>query len=141
MIPSGVVVVNGRDGDLIWEVAVDGEASMMDTMLRVWRSGVCVLSSGFSGPGLYPGADINQWRGREQDTPHFVMARTRLEVARVRARTDRGLDVELVTNAASVTHGLRFHATALPDGHAPASLSIYVVGVGWKEVVTPIPSH
>lgn len=140
MTSSERVVLRGSAGDLTWEVVVQGDIEHLETMLYVRRGEVSVLKAGFSGPGLYPGALMNEWRGREEGTPHFVMARTKLDVHRVIAQTDRGLNVELATEADSVAFGLRFYAAVLPEGHAPGRLHAYMAGKGRADdVVTPTP--
>lgn len=138
--PESNVVLRGQHLDLTWEVLLSGEVTMLFTMLQVRRGDVLVLSSGFGGPALYPGESVNDWRGREDATPYFVMARTRLEISRVVAKTDQGSQIELLTTVDSVGHGLRFHANGLPEGHAPESLLLFSTASGWREVFTPVAS-
>ena len=47
------------------------------------------------------GRKVNEWRGRTDDLPYFVMARAALEVSRLVAVTDRGTRVELLTSQTS----------------------------------------
>ncbi len=108
---------------LRWVVDVAGDDEDLYTMLRVWRGDQLVVpGSGFGGPKLGPEQLMNEWRGRTDDLPYFVMARTVPEVERVIATTDRGEDVELALSATIEQFGLRFAAAALPAGHAPASV-------------------
>lgn len=47
------------------------------------------------GPKLSPGKLVNEWRGRTDGLPYFVMVRTDPTVQRVVAVTERGSEVEL----------------------------------------------
>ena len=122
--PSEVEVLSGRAGDdLRWVVVAGGGDGEFSTMLRVYRGGrLVVAGSGFGGPKLYPGSVLNEWRGRTDDLPYFVMARTSPEVDRVVATTDRGSEITLALSPPVERFGLRFAAAALPRGEQPGSL-------------------
>jgi hypothetical protein len=117
-------VLSGSAGtDLRWAVVVHGDNEELYTMLRVYRGErVVVAGSGFGGPALPPGSVLTEWRGRTDDLPFFVMARTSPAVDRVVATTDRGTEVTLALSPPVARFGLRFAAAALPDGEQPASV-------------------
>jgi hypothetical protein len=110
---------NARE-TLRWIVVCAGDNENLYTLLRVSDGDTVVAAgSGIGGPPLWPGSVMNEWRGRTDDLPYFVMARTEPAVTRVVATTDQGLDVELSLSEPVERFGLRFAAAALPDGHAP----------------------
>jgi hypothetical protein len=121
---DAVEVLSGATDDgLRWVVLATGDDRDLFTLLRVYRGDeLLVPGSGFGGPPLYPGSLLNEWRGRTDELPYFVMARTSPDVERVVATTDRGLDIELALSAPDDRFGLRFAAAALPEGHGPASI-------------------
>jgi hypothetical protein len=116
-----IEVLSGNAGETLgWVVVCAGDNEDLYTLLRVYdKDTVVVAGSGFSGPALWPGSAMNEWRGQKDDLPYFVMARTEPVVTRVVATTDQGLDVELSLSEPVDRFGLRFAAAALPDGHAP----------------------
>lgn len=110
-------------GGLRWVVRCSGDAEDLYTMLRVYSGDEQVVAgSGFGGPALQPGSIMSEWRGRTDDLPYFVMARTAPAVTRLVATTDRGADVVLELSEPVERFGLRFAAAALPSGHAPLSI-------------------
>ena len=123
-----VEVLGGRHGDLQWQVWAGGSATDLMTMLHVFDAGLRVAASGFGGPALYPGQQVSEWRGRTDDLPYFVMARTAPQVTRLVAVTDRGTHVELTLGEVDPRFGLRFAAAGLPDGEAPGVLLLEVAG-------------
>jgi hypothetical protein len=118
-------VLTGTAGaGLRWEVICSGDDADLYTMLRVYSGDQRVVAgSGFGGPGLQPGSVMKEWRGRTDDLPYFVMARTAPAVTRVVATTDRGADVVLELSDPVERFGLRFAAAALPSGHMPARIT------------------
>jgi hypothetical protein len=133
-------VLWGEAGELSWSVSVEGSSADLSTMLRVWRGDdVVVAGSGFGGPGLCPGAVLHEWRGRTDDLPYFVMARTAPLVDRVVATTDRGLEVELALSGPVEPFGLRFAAAALPSGHGPGSIRAERAGAVLETSPQPMP--
>jgi hypothetical protein len=120
-----VQVLSGTTGGgLRWEVICSGDDEDLHTMLRVYSGDKRVVAgSGFGGPKLEPGSVMKEWRGRTDDLPYFVMARTAPAVTRVVATTDRGAGVVLELSEPVERFGLRFAAAALPPGHLPASIT------------------
>jgi len=116
-----VEVLTGTHGALRWEVVASGTSDDLMTMLQVFDGDVLVASSGFGGPALYPGDRVNEWRGRTDDLPYFVMARTAAEVTRLVAVTDRGTRVEFLLGQLDARFGLRFAAAGMPDGEEPGT--------------------
>ena len=117
------VLAGAAPGGLRWHVICSGDDEDLYTMLRVYSGDQRVAGgSGFGGPKLPAGSVMNEWRGRTDDLPYFVMARTLPTVTRVVATTDRGTDVVLELSQPVERFGLRFAAAALPPGHAPASI-------------------
>jgi hypothetical protein len=116
-----VEVLSGNAGETLrWVVVCSGDAEDLYTLLRVYDGDdVVVTGSGFGGPPLQPGSVMTEWRGRTDDLPYFVMARTAPTVTRVIATTDQGLDVELALSDPVERFDLRFAAAALPAGHGP----------------------
>ncbi|MFQ1004293.1 hypothetical protein [Modestobacter sp. SSW1-42] len=127
-LPDEVEVLSGAHGDLRWRVWAGGTAEDLMTMLTVSRGGRVLDESGFGGPALYPGTPVNEWRGRADDLPYFVLARTAPEVGRLVAVTDRGTHVELALGEVNPRFGLRFAAAGLPDGEGPGVLLVEVDG-------------
>lgn len=127
-LPDQVEVLAGPHGDLHWRVRAGGTATDLRTMLTVSRGSRVLDESGFGGPALYPGTPVNEWRGRADDLPYFVLARTAPEVSRLVAVTDRGRHVELALGEVDPRFGLRFAATGLPDGEGPGVLLVEVDG-------------
>jgi hypothetical protein len=117
------VLSGAAAGGLRWEVVCSGDDADLYTMLRVYAGDERVVAgSGFGGPKLQPGSVMSEWRGRTDDLPCFVMARTGPAVTRVVATTDRGTDVVLELSEPVERFGLRFAAAALPPGQMPASI-------------------
>jgi hypothetical protein len=127
-VAEEVEVLSGTHGQLRWRVRAWVDADDLMTMLQVFDDDRCVADSGFGGPPLYPGERVNEWRGRTDDLPYFVMARTAPEVTRLVAVTDRGSRVELVMGPVDERFGLRFAAAGLPDGETPGVLLVDVDG-------------
>jgi hypothetical protein len=117
------VLSGAAAGGLRWEVVCSGDEADLYTMLRVYAGDKRVVAgSGFGGPKLQPGSVMHEWRGRTDDLPYFVMARTAPAVTRVVATTDRGTNVVLKLSEPVERFGLRFAAAALPPGHMPARI-------------------
>jgi hypothetical protein len=117
------VLSGAAPGGLRWEVVCSGDDEDLYTLLRVYSGEKRVVAgSGFGGPKLLPGSVMSEWRGRTDDLPYFVMARTVPAVTRVVATTDRGADVVLELSQPVERFGLRFAAAALPPGHLPAKI-------------------
>lgn len=109
---------------LRWVVTVHGDDRDLYTWLHVYEGDRLLAGSGFGGPSLYDGSLMNEYRGRTDDLPWFVMARTAPVVDRVVATTDGGSEVTLDLSPAIDRFGLRFAAAALPAGEGPFSLRI-----------------
>jgi hypothetical protein len=134
-----VIVLAGTHAALRWQVWAGGSVSDLTTMLPVFDGDRRVAWSGFAGPALYPGQLVNEWRGRTDDLPYFVMARAFPEVSRLVAVTDRGTHVELAMSEVDPAFGLRFAAAALPDGEGPGVLLIEVNGQPHGRLPQPMP--
>jgi len=126
-------------GGLRWVVVASGDDDDLYMMLHVFRGDRQVAGSGFGGPDLYPGSVLNEWRGRTDDLPYFVMARTAPSVDRVVATTDRGSEIVLATSPLIERFGLRFAAAALPDGERPARLRAERGGTPLETRPQPMP--
>jgi hypothetical protein len=87
---------------------------------------------------LYHDRKVNEWRGRTDGLPYFVLARTAPEVSRLVAVTDRGSRVELVMGPVDDRFGLRFAAVGLPDGEGPGVLLVEVDGQLAETVQQPM---
>jgi hypothetical protein len=127
-VPGAVEVLAGTHGKLRWQVWAGGGPDQLMTMLHVFDADRRVAACGFGGPALYPGQQINEYRGRTDDLPYFVMARTAPEITRLVAVTDRGTHVELTMGQVDPRFGLRFAVAGLPDGEAPGVLLLEVAG-------------
>ena len=135
-------VLAGRlDSDRAWLVLAGGTDEHFMTTLEVYAGPQRLASSGMGGPKLYPGSPINEWRGRTDDLPYFVMARVAPEVDRVVATTDAGTEVELSLSPVIGQFGLRFAAAALPDGEAPGRIRAESGGVVLSDDARPMPMH
>ncbi|CCH89207.1 protein of unknown function [Modestobacter italicus] len=118
----------GRYGALHWQVWAGGTATDLMTMLKILLGGQLVDASGFGGPALYSNEKVNEWWGRADDLPYFVMARSAPVVSRLVAVTDRGTRIELELSKVDPRFGLRFAAAGLPDGEGPGVLLVEVDG-------------
>jgi len=138
---DAVEVLSGSAGaGLRWVVVAHGGDEDLYTLLRVYRGErVVVAGSGFGGPALPPGSVLTEWRGRTDDLPCFVMARTSPSVDRVVATTDRGTEVTLALSPPVARFGLRFAAAALPDGEQPAGLRAERQGAVLESVPQRMP--
>lgn len=136
-----IEVLSGNAGETLrWVVVCSGDDEDLYTLLRVFDGDkVVAAGSGFGGPPLWPGSVMNEWRGRKDDLPYFVMARTEPAVTRVVATTDQGLDVELSLSEPVERFGLRFAAAGLPDGHAPLRIRAERDGTVVEERPQPMP--
>ncbi|HEV2375296.1 MAG TPA: hypothetical protein VGS19_24450 [Streptosporangiaceae bacterium] len=128
-------------GGLRWSVTASGDDADLLTMLHIYRGDQQLAASGFGGPKLHPGCVVNEWRGKTDDLPYFVMARTALTVDRVIATTDKGSKVTLALSPPVERFGLRFAAAALPQGESPASLRAEHEGVTLETRPQPMPPH
>lgn len=133
-------------GGLRWVVTCSGDEQDLYTLLRVYSGDELVVAgSGFGGPKLRQGSIMSEWRGRTNDLPYFVMARTVPTVTRVIATTDRGTDVVLELSEPVERFGLRFAAAALPPGHEPASIRAERDGAVLEQrpqrMPPPFPGH
>jgi hypothetical protein len=133
------VLSGAEDGGLRWVVVVSGDDEDLSTMLHIYRGDRHVAGSGFGGPKLYPGSVLNEWRGKTDDLPFFVMARTSPIVDRVVATTDRGSEVVLAMSPLIERFALRFAAAALPDGEGPAGLRVEREGSVLEARRQPMP--
>lgn len=133
-----VQVLAGTHEDLRWQVWAAGTSSDLVTMLQVFDGDRRVAWAGFGGPALHPAQKVNEWRGRTEGQPYFVMARAAPEVTRLVAVTDRGTHVELVMGRVEPQFGLRFAAAGLPCGEAPGVLQIEVDGAVVETVPQPL---
>jgi hypothetical protein len=125
-----VEVLTGMlDSGLRWVVVVQGDEHELFTMLHVYDGDRSVAGSGFGGPPLSGGSLINEYRGRTDDLPWFVMARTAPAVDRVVATTDSGSEITLELSPPIDRFGLRFAVAALPAGEAPGSIRVEQDGV------------
>ena len=121
--PGTVEVLSGTCGnDLRWVVLAWGSDDNFFTMLQVRKGGRKLADSGFGGPKLYGSSVINEWRGRTDGLPYFVMARALPVVDRIVAITDHGSEISLAMSQVIEPFGLRFAAAALPDGEGPGTL-------------------
>jgi len=132
---EGVVVLAGQDHGLDWKVLAHWyrlsdhvEEQELMTMLYGFDGPRRVFGSGMGGPALHPGQLIHEWRGRTDQWPYFVMARTDPMVDSVVAVSDRGTEVQLRLSAVVPEFGLRFAAAGLPGGEAPNRLLIQIKG-------------
>jgi hypothetical protein len=139
--PAGAVEVlaGSAEPDLRWVVVADGDDADLGTMLQVYRDGRLVKRSGFGGPALYGDAVFNEWRGRSDGLPYFVMARTLPIVDRVVATTDLGTEVVLTLSPVIERWELRFAAAALPEGEGPGSLRAESDGITLEIRPQPMP--
>ena len=117
------------DSGLRWVVVVEGDEHELSTMLHVYDGDRLVAGSGFGGPPLYGESLMNEYRGRTDDLPWFVMARTAPVVDRVIATTDGGSEITLELSSPIDRFGLRFAVAALPAGEAPGSIRVEQGGV------------
>ena len=123
------VMAGTLDSGLRWVVVVQGDEHELSTMLHVYDGDRLLAGSGFGGPPLYGGSLMNEYRGRTDDLPWFVMARTAPVVDRVVATTDGGSEITLELSPPIVPFGLRFALAALPAGEAPGSIRVEQGGV------------
>ncbi len=123
------VLTGTLDSGLRWVVIVQGDERELSTMLHVYDGDRLLAGSGFGGPPLYGESLINEYRGRTDDLPWFVMARTAAIVDRVVATTDRGIEITLDLSPPIDRFGLRFAVAALPTGEGPRSIRVEQGGV------------
>ena len=122
---DSVEVLSGvAEPGLRWAVTVHGDDRDLHTWLHVYAGDRLVASSGFGGPPLYGGSLMNDYRGRTDDLPWFVMARAAPVVDRVVATTDLGSEVTLALSPSIERFGLRFAVAALSAGEGPSSLRV-----------------
>jgi hypothetical protein len=117
------------DSGLRWVVAVQGDEHELFTMLHVYDGDRLLAGSGFGGPPLYGGSLVSEYRGRTDDLPWFVMARTAPVVDRVIATTDGGTEITLELSPPIDRFDLRFGVAALPTGEAPGSIRVEQGGI------------
>jgi hypothetical protein len=136
-----VQVLSGTHDNLRWQIWAAGTSSDLMTRLQVFDGDRRVAWSGFGGPALHAGQKVNEWRGRTDDQPYFVMARAAPKVSRLVAVTDRGTHIEMAMGRVDHRFGLRFAAAGLPHGEGPGVLLIEVDGrpaepmsqpLGWR---------
>jgi hypothetical protein len=132
-------VLTGSHGDLTWSVVAAGTRSDLMTTLRISQNGQLRAASGFGGPALHAGELVNEWRGRTDGLPWFVMVRTDATVIRVTAQTDHGSLVELSLSAPHPRLGLRFAAAGLPSGEGPGVLLVHTVDQPTRTIAQPVP--
>src|SRR5665213_4602479 len=127
---DAVEVLSGvAEPGLRWAVTVHGDDRDLYTWLNVYAGDRLVAGSGFGGPPLYGESLMDEYRGRTDDLPWFVMARTAPIVDRVVATTDGGSEITLELSPPIVPFGLRFALAALPAGEAPDSIRVEQGGV------------
>jgi hypothetical protein len=120
---DGFAVLSGEaTAELRWVVSVDATDGHLLVMLNVVRGGQCLSGSGFDDAPHFGDTVLHEWRGRHDDLPWFVMARTAGVVTRVVATTDRGTDVELKLSPIITEYGSRFAAAGLPEGERPSTI-------------------
>jgi hypothetical protein len=84
---DGVAVLRGDAmPGLRWTVSVDASEGHLMVMLNGFRGDRHLAGSGFDGTKFFGGRVLQEWRGRTDDLPFFVMARTAGAVIRVVAR-------------------------------------------------------
>ena len=123
------VLAGTLDSGLRWVVTAQGDEHELSTMLHVYDGDRLLAGSGFGGPPLYGESLMNEYRGRTDDLPWFVMARTAPVVDRVVATTDRGSEIALELSPPIDRFGLRFAVAALPTGEAPGSMRVEHGGI------------
>ncbi len=138
-VPHGELVLRGSAGDIAWDVHVDGTPTNLYTSLRARSGSVTVLHAGFGGPALYGDELVNEWRGRENDGPYFVLARAHPSVKGLTAVTSRGSAVDLPLSQPHPSWNLRFAAGPLPRGHEPSELVLTLLDGTRIGVTTPAP--
>src|SRR3954471_8001815 len=95
-VPNSVEVLSGTCApDLRWVVVAGGDDDHCYTNLQVYRGERQVAGSGMAGPKLYGTSVMNEYWGRTDDPPYFVMARTDPTIDRVVATTETETDVVL----------------------------------------------
>lgn len=140
-VPHGELVLTGSAGDIAWDVYVDGTLKNLYTFLRARSGSVTVLHAGFGGPALYGDDLVNEWRGREDDGPYFILARVHPSVTGLTAVTSRRSEVNLPLSQPHPTWNLRFAAGPLPLGHEPSELLLTLFDGTRAGVKTPaLPS-
>jgi hypothetical protein len=121
--PEAAEVLSGTLGNgLRWVVLAWGSDDNFFTMLHVYKGGRKLAGSGFGGPKVPTSSVMNEWRGKTDGLPYFVMARVLPAVDRIVATTDRGSEIPLAMSPVIERFGLRFAAAPLPDGERPGSL-------------------
>jgi hypothetical protein len=123
------VMAGTLDSGLRWVVVVQGDEHELFTMLHVYDGDRLLAGSGFGGPPLHCGSVMNEYRGRTDDLPWFVMARTTPVIDRVVATTDVGSEITLELSPPIDRFGLRFALAALPTGEAPSSIRVEQGGI------------
>jgi hypothetical protein len=116
------VLTGTLEPGLRWVVVVEGDERELSTMLNVYDGNRLLAGSGFGGPPLYGASLMSEYRGRTDDLPWFVMARTAPVVDRVVATTDGGNEITLELSPLIEPFGLRFAVAALPAGEGPSSI-------------------
>ena len=116
------VLVGDATRGLQWIVTVDDSNGHLMVMLNVLRGDQYLSGSGFDGSKYFAGTVLQEWRGRTDDLPWFVMARTAAAVTRVVATTDLGTDVELTLSPFMSEFGSRFAAAGIPEGECPCAI-------------------
>jgi hypothetical protein len=108
--------------DLRWTVVAGGTDDHFFTMLNVYRGEQRLAGGGMAGPKLYGDSVMNEYRGRTDDLPYVVMARTDPKVDRVVSVTANAVEVDLALSPVIEPFGLRFAAALLPHGERPGSI-------------------
>jgi len=137
---DGVAVLRGDAmPGLRWTVSVDASEGHLMVMLNVFRGDRHLAGSGFDGTKFFGGRVLQEWRGRTDDLPFFVMARTAAAVTRVVATTDLGTEVDLTLSAFIPEFGSRFAAAGLPEGERPCTIRAERDGVVIDTARQPVP--
>jgi len=123
------VLAGTLDSGLRWVVTAQGDEHELSTMLHVYDGDRLLAGSGFGGPPLYGESLMNEYRGRTDDLPWFVIARTAPVVDQVIATTDGGTEITLDLSPPIDRFGLRFAVAALPVGESPGTIRVEHGGV------------
>lgn len=118
-----VEVLSGTSApDLRWTVVAGGTDDDFFTALNVFRGEQQLAGGGMAGPKLYGDSVMNEYRGRTDDLPYVIMARTDPSIDRVVAVTATSVEVVLALSPVVERFGLRFAAAFLPVGERPGTI-------------------
>lgn len=126
--------------DLRWTVVAGGTDDDFFTSLNVFRGERQLAGGGMAGPKLYGDSVINEYRGRTDDLPYVVMARTDPTIDRVVAVTANAVEVVLALSPVVERFGLRFAAAVLPVGERPGTIRAERAGYVIETRSQPMPA-